>query len=102
MSPSSATHDTLTRPPLWRGVARPRMLLMPIVLPALGVLFQTIDTSRAKRAFDVIINDGPYPLQRRSHHRRSPTISRTPHPHSAHPPAHVADTPHALGERSRE
>lgn len=56
MSPSSATHDTLTRPPLWRGVARPHMLLMPIVLLALGVLFQTVDTSLAKCAFDVIIN----------------------------------------------
>ena len=118
MSSSSATHDTLSRQPPWRGVASPHVLLMPTVLLALAVLFQAVDIRLTERAFDVIINDttalsalvvitvaaigaltaiatglamrsrhraaaaldgalwtaiwrrdGPYPLQRRSHHR---------------------------------
>ena len=57
MSSSSATHDTLSRQPPWRGVASPHVLLMPTVLLALAVLFQAVDTRVAERAFDVIIND---------------------------------------------
>jgi hypothetical protein len=65
MSSSSATHDTVSRQPPWRGVASPHVLLMPTVLLALAVLFQAVDTRLA----------------------------------TAHPPAHMADTPHALGEQ---
>jgi hypothetical protein len=57
MSSSSATHDTLSRQPPWRGVASPHVLLMPTVLLALAVLFQAVDIRLTKRAFDVIIND---------------------------------------------
>ena len=57
MSSSSATHDTLSRQPPWRGVASPHVLLMPTVLLALAVLFQAVDTRVAERAFYVIIND---------------------------------------------
>ena len=57
MSSSSATHDTVSRQPPWRGVASPHVLLMPTVLLALAVLFQAVDIRLTERAFDVIIND---------------------------------------------
>jgi hypothetical protein len=57
MTPSTATNAILIRQPPWRGVAGPRVLLIPIVLLAVRVLRQIVDNLLVKHAFNVMIND---------------------------------------------
>jgi hypothetical protein len=95
MSPSRATHDTLTRQSRWRGVGDPYLLLMPIVPLALGVPFRAVDTLVAKRAFDLIINDTTA-LSALVAITDDRPLSRPRHPYSASPPADLAGTPAPL------